>query len=151
MLFVKLLGDYLIFPFLVEPIVDNNLSVTDIDSFKFEDFKDLVNPLHFAPKLDNELIQLYFEFKVLFKFACSLAERERSNMNSQSFNFNTFYLKHFVLEQEENCQLIYKFLSFVVCFPTSEAIVESWGSTIDYLNKCKRNIYETPDILETWT
>ena len=50
-----------------------------------------------------------------------------------------------------NCQTIYKFLSFVVCFPISEAIVESWGSTIDYLNKCKRNVYETSEILETGT
>ena len=72
-------------------------------------------------------------------------------MNTQSFNFNTLYLKRFVLEMKTNCQTIYKFLSFVVCFPISEAIVESWGSTIDYLNKCKRNVYETSEILETGT
>ena len=72
-------------------------------------------------------------------------------LNTHSFNFNSFYLKHFVLEHKENCHAIYNFLSFVVCFPTSEAIVESWGSTIDYLNKCKRNVYETSDILETGT
>ena len=147
----KTLGGLFDFSFLIEPLVENNLSVTDIDTFTFENFKDLVNPLHFAPKFDHELKQLYFEYKVLFKFVCSLAKCERGNMNTQSFNFNTLYLKRFVLEMKTNCQTIYKFLSFVVCFPISEAIVESWGSTIDYLNKCKRNVYETSEILDTGT
>ena len=35
--------------------------------------------------------------------------------------------------------------------PTSEAIVESWGSTIDYLNKSKRNATETMVTQETGT
>ena len=27
--------------------------------------------------------------------------------------------------------------SFIICFPTSEAVVESWGFSIDHLNKTK--------------
>ena len=42
-------------------------------------------------------------------------------------------------------------MSFVVSFPTSEAIVENWGSTIDYLNKCKSNTFETTQTSETGT
>ena len=43
------------------------------------------------------------------------------------------------------------FLSYIVSLPTSEAIVESWGSTIDYLNKIKRNVFESTDTSETGT
>ena len=42
-------------------------------------------------------------------------------------------------------------MSFVVAFPTSEAIVESWGSTIDCLNKSKRNVLEVQNVHETRT
>ena len=44
--------------------------------------------------------------------------------------------------------LVY-FLSYIVSLPTSEAIVESLGSTIDYLNKIKRNVFESTDTSET--
>ena len=47
--------------------------------------------------------------------------------------------------------MLFRFLSFVVSFPTSEAIVESWGSTIDHLNKIKKNVSETQDTQETGT
>ena len=146
----KTLGGLFDFSFLVKPVIDSTLSVTDIESFTFERFKEILKHVHFAPQAENELKQLYFEYKVLHKFVCNLADKERTNMNTQPFNM--FYLfKHFVLKNKDNCPVMYKFLSFVVCFPTSEAIVESWGSTIDYLNKCKRNVFETTDILEIGT
>ena len=42
----------------------------------------------------------------------------------------------------EKCPLIYRFLSNVVAMPTSEEIVESWGSCIDHLHKNKPHTME---------
>ena len=44
-------------------------------------------------------------------------------------------------------QMLYRFLSYVVSFPTSEAVVKSWGSVIDHLNKNKPNTKEVIDNL----
>ena len=40
---------------------------------------------------------------------------------------------------------MYRFLSNVVAMPTSEAIVESWGSCIDHLHKNKPHTMEVTD------
>ena len=72
-------------------------------------------------------------------------------MNQSSELFISTVLKKFVFKNKEICPVIFKFLSFVVSLPTSEAIVESWGSTIDYLNKSKRNTYECLDSKDTGT
>ena len=43
-------------------------------------------------------------------------------------------------------------MSFCVCFPVSEAIVESWGSTITHLYSLKHNPKENKvDVAETGT
>ena len=47
---------------------------------------------------------------------------------------------------------MFKFLSFCICFPVSEAIVESWGSTITFLYSLKHHPGEVnDDIDETGT
>ena len=43
--------------------------------------------------------------------------------------------------------MLHRFLSHVVSFSTSEAVVESWGSVIEHLNKNKPNIKEVIDNL----
>ncbi len=48
------------------------------------------------------------------------------------------------------CQQIQRNLSFV-SLPISKAIVDSWGSNIDYLNKCKRNGSKSTDTNKTGT
>ena len=60
-------------------------------------------------------------------------------------------MKQFVFKYKESYPVLCRFLSFVVAFPTSEAIVESWGSTIDCLNKSKRNVIEVENVQETGT
>ena len=42
-------------------------------------------------------------------------------------------------------------LSFIVSFPTSEAVVESWGSSIDHLNKTKPHTKEVLNVSDTRT
>ena len=59
------------------------------------------------------------------------------------FNQNVF--KQFVAINKEKCPLLFKFLCNVVALPTSEAIVESWGSSIDHLHKIKPHTKEVTD------
>ena len=72
-------------------------------------------------------------------------------MNYSLQKFNENLMKQFVFKYKENCPVLYRFLSFVVAFPTSEALVESLGSTIDCLNKSKRNVVEVENEQETET
>ena len=46
---------------------------------------------------------------------------------------------------------MFSMLSFIVSFPTSEAVVESWGSSIDHLNKTKPHTKEVLDVSDTGT
>ena len=50
--------------------------------------------------------------------------------------------QQFVLQYKDAAPNMYMFLSYVVSFPTSEEVVESWGSAIDHLNKNKYNTRE---------
>ena len=46
---------------------------------------------------------------------------------------------------------MFSMLSFIVSFPTSEAVVESWGSSIDHLNKTKPHTKEVLNVSDTGT
>ena len=59
-------------------------------------------------------------------------------------------LKKIVNDDKTNnnqCAELVKLLSFCVCFPVSEAIVENWGSTIRHLYAIKHNPLEPSDDL----
>ena len=63
-------------------------------------------------------------------------------------------LKLFVQNDKHDnlCSELVKLLSFCVAFPVSEAIVESWGSTISHLYSIKHNPNEpSNDLQETGT
>ena len=51
-------------------------------------------------------------------------------------------MKQFVSLTSEKCPVLYRFLSNVVALPTSEVIVEIWGSCIDHLHKNKLHTKE---------
>ena len=61
-------------------------------------------------------------------------------------------LKQFILKNKESAKTLFNFLSFVVGLPTSEAIVENWGSSIYHLFKIKPNAKEdlSRKILGQW-
>ena len=79
------------------------------------------------------------------KYAFKSANDLRGNCSVSMFNQNIF--KQFVAINKEKCQLLFKFLSNVIALPTSEAIVESWGSSIDLLHKIKPHTKEVTDTL----
>ena len=81
--------------------------------------------------------QLLFEYIQLHKFACETAVEHRAQNSVSEYIPNM--LKQFVLKYKETAPIMYKFLSYVVSFPSSEVVVESWGSSIDHLNKNKPN------------
>ena len=128
-----MLGGLLDFNWLVSPCIFGQHTITDIDLLSVDTFKLFLKKIHFSPNADYEIKQLLFEYKLLWQYACSSAEDCRLNYSLQNFNENL--LKQFVFKYKEKCPVLFRFLSFVVSFPTSEAIVESWGSTIDRLNQ----------------
>ena len=106
----------------------------------------IVNKLPFANKLDIK--QLYVQYKHLIKFVIGKLE---SAVENDELPTTTHLLKLFMNEDKECCGLG-RLLSFSVCFPVSEAIVESWGSTISHFYSIKHNPSEpNDDLTETGT
>ena len=60
-------------------------------------------------------------------------------------------LKQFVNKYGSKFPILYSFLYYVVSFPTSEAVVESWGSSIDHPNKNKPRAKEVIGLDNTGT
>ena len=94
--------------------------MTDISKLTFTE---IVSKINFAPTPDQEIKKLLFEYRQLQKFACDVAVDCRAENNSVQYIPNM--LKQFVLKNKDTSLTIYKFLSYLVCFPTSEAVVES--------------------------
>ena len=57
----------------------------------------------------------------------------------------------YVLEFKHDHPQLVRFLSFVVCFPVSEAVVESWGSSLEYIYKKKHNVQDGIGLAEVGT
>ena len=119
---------------------------SDLANVSVESFNDHLNTFHFAPKNDHDLKQLLFEYTEMCKFAFTKACEYRGG-NYSFNNFNQHVLKLFMSTHSENCPVLYRFLSYVVALPISEAIVESWGSSIDHLHKIKPHTTEVTDLL----
>ena len=139
------------FNWLIYPTSNDHCNVTDVSELTVHTFTDIIGPINFAPKSEIEIKQLLFEHHQLFEYACVSAVEYRSKYSVQDFIQNL--LKQFVYKHKEKCPILYRFLSNVVSFPTSEAIVESWGSTIDHLNKSKPHTKEVTgeDLTDTGT
>ena len=145
----KMMGNMLNFNWLLFPSNSTN-HITDIDALKVEDFKAMVETISFSYRPENNSAELLFEYKQIFKFACALPSKF---LNDQSItkDFNESVYKQFVLKNKDTSKYLYKFLSFVASFPTSEAIVESWGSSIEHIYKKKTHTREGLDLSDTGT
>ena len=120
--------------------------MTDISKLTLTEFTEIVSKINFAPTFNQEIKKLLFEYKELHKFACDVAVDCRTENNFVQYIPNM--LKQFVLKNKDTSPTIYKFLS---CFPTSETVVESWGSSIDHLHKNNPNTREGLELPKTGT
>ena len=124
--------------------------ITDVEAVKEEDFKTMVEAISFSLRPENDLAELLFEYNQLHRFACNLATKFR-NDGSITSDFNISVFKQFVARNKDTAKSLFRFLSFVACFPTSEAIVESWGSSIDHIYKNKPHTREGLELDNTGT
>ena len=143
------MGNMFNFNWLLFPSNSTN-HITDIDALKVEDFKAMVETISFSYRPENNSAELLFEYKQIFKFACTLASKFR-NDESITNDFNISVYKQFVSKNKDTAKYLYRFLSFVASFPTSEAIVESWGSSIEHIYKKKPHTREGLDLYDTGT
>ena len=137
----KSLGELLDFSWLLYPSTNRHYS--ELKDVTIDTFKQFLNPFHFVSTKDDDIKQLLFEYTELCKYAFKAACDHRVNYSLLTFNHHV--LKQFVSMNSEKCPLMYRFLSNVVAMPTSEAIVESWGSCIDHLHKNKPHTMEVTD------
>ena len=128
--------NWLIYPRICEPNHQTNL--TDLSFQKFSEILKV-----------KGIKQLLFEYRELFKFVCSTADGCRDKNTACGFLSRLF--KQFVHNYKGSCPLMFSMLSFIVSFPTSEAVVESWGSSIDHLNKTKPHTKEVLNVSDTGT
>ena len=73
------------------------------------------------------------------------------NHNSKISDLNTMILKQYVLQFKDDHPEFVRFLSFIVSFPVSEAIVESWGSSLEYIYRKKHNIKDGSGLKDVGT
>ena len=64
---------------------------------------------------------------------------------------NICLLEQSVLKNKEYAKTLFNILFFAVWLPTSEAIVESWGPSIDYIFKVKPNTKKGLELENTGT
>ena len=135
------IGKLLNFNWLLYPNCYLHSYVIDLDVLTLEVFTELLKGIYFTHRTDEDIKQLLFEYRQLNKFACEMAV-EFHKENCVHSEFIICLLKQFVLKNKELAKTLFNCLSFAVCLPTSGAIVESWGSSIDYLFKTKPNTKE---------
>ena len=137
---------------LVSPEYTSKAAAVNIneDEVDIEKFEDIISGIHFAPKKENKIKDLFFEVRKLHSFAHSVAH-EYGGEEGVASSFTKYVLKSFVNKNGDKYPELFKFLSFVVSFPTSEAIVESWGSVLDHLYKNKPHTKEVCGLEDTGT
>ena len=99
--------------------------------FSLEEFKLLIKDFHFSPKSQEQLRDLYFEFEKHVKFGVVAAREFRKKDNVNPVDLSVNIIKQFVLNHKSEYVSFVRFLSFIVCFPVSEAVVESWGPSLE--------------------
>ena len=143
------MGKLLKFNWLIYPSTCDHEYVTDICDLTVENFSILLETINFAPKSVTDIKQLLFEYGELVKFTCETAGECRDNFSVNHFVQNM--LKQFVNKYGSKFPILYSFLPYGVSFPTSEAVVGSWGSSIDHLNKNKPHAKEVIGLDDTDT
>ena len=92
-----------------------------------------------------------FEYRQLHKFAYEVAVEFHKENSVHSEFTNICLLKQSVLKNKEYAKTLFNILFFAVWLPTSEAIVESWGPSIDYIFKVKPNTKKGLELENTGT
>ena len=129
--------NYLLYP--SSNVSDNNPYNT------LEEFTSFVSDIPFVSRCSQSVKDLYFELRdvrqhLVTKLSEVRGEGETITMIS--------LLKHIYRDNVDHYKIACKFMSFIVSFPVSEAIVESWGSAIDKIIKDKCSFKEHLDLDE---
>ena len=69
----------------------------------------MLKQIYFAPKTDDDVKQVLFEYRQLHKFACEMAVEFRTE-NSVHSEFIICLFKQFVLKSKEYAKTFYPFL-----------------------------------------
>ena len=125
--------NWLIYPQFLRPWVCD-ISVTFL--FYWKQFILLLSPLHILSCFylsTGSCLNLLVKQLVNAKIICLSTTNNLFNKYGRKFH------------------ILYSFLSYVVSFPNSEAVVQSWGSSIDLLNKNKPHAMEVIGLDDTGT
>ena len=117
-----------------------------------EEFYEILQDLPFLNQINT--IALFPQFVELKEFAIRTLTQFVESKSDDALPSSRYILKQFVNNDrnDNHCAELVRLISFCVCFPVSEAIVESWGSTITHLYNIKHNPSEpTDDLSETGT
>ena len=114
----------------------------------------MLNDLPFIDKINT--VSLWPQYKELqdFVFATVKNAVDSASSSNDELPSTAYMFVQFVQNDKEKnlCSELVKLLSFCVAFPVSEAIVESWGSTISHLYAIGHNPSEpNNDLHETGT
>ena len=124
--------------------------MVEMDPLNIETSEDLFAVLNNLPFIDKVYTHyMYPQYKMFLKFVhakCSLLKQDPGCCFANYRDLTVSFLKGFVNERGTECSDLARLMSFSVSFPVSEAIVESWGSTITHLYSLKHN-----DVAETGT
>ena len=130
----------------------NNFSTKEpLDDVKT--FKDFIKIIPFIPNEENFIGTLFFQLTEIKKIMLNLIGSYRATGDQELISNTQKLLKQIYGKADADSMAEARyFLSCVVCFPVSEAIVESWGSVIDKVisNKVafKESSDESADITE---
>ena len=123
---------------------DSHCVVVDKDKFF-----DIINSLPFVNQIDKSYLCVQYNRLIKFVYDALLKSAAR---NDDDLTSTVNLLKRFVNEFGQDCPELVHLLSLCVSFPVSEAIVESWGSTISHYFTIKHSTTEPiNDLKETGT
>lgn len=116
------------FEYLIFPRSDVTNKILDLSNFL-----EILNVLPCVPPSKEEGKELYFEYTVLFDW---VYETVKECQESETYFENKTMLKNAVNALKSEIPKLTSFLIKILSIPVSEAICESWGSTIDkYFSK----------------
>ena len=92
---------------------------------------------------------MYFQYKQFVEFGIKTVVNLRKNENINDLCVNV--IKQYVLNYKSDHSQFVRFLSFIVCFPVSEAIVESWGSSLENIYNKKHCVKDGSDLYDVGT
>ena len=126
---------------------------SEMNPFSIEDaaeFKGILDMLPFAGKVDTS--SMYVQFKHMLSYlTVKLKDLYKNDYSIGQYDGKSL-IKCFVKDEAKICPDLVRLLSFCICFPVSEAIVETWGSTISRVHQHKPHSKEpVNDVTRTGT